>query len=186
MLEVVRKRFSAQEFERMAEAGVLAEDDRVELIEGEIVRMNPIGVRHQACVEMLVELFAPLVVRGAARLAVQNSVALGSHNEPYPDIALLRLRPDRYGSARPTATDILLVVEVADTTLGYDLGVKVPLYAGAGVVEVWVVNLGGEQLLLHRDPSPEGYRAISTLYRGGVVAPSALPGFSVDVSAILG
>ncbi len=155
MLEVARKRFTVQEFDRMGETGVLAEGDRVELIDGEIVQMNPIGTRHVACVARCDRLLA----RGAGDAAivfVQSPIQLGAYSEPQPDLAVVQPRLDFYESARPTASDVLLLVEVADTTLGYDRGTKVPLYARAGVPEVWVVDLGGAQVYVYREPTPDG------------------------------
>ena len=185
MLEAERYRFTVDEFDRMAEAGVLAEDSRVELLAGEIIQMPPIGARHAACVGTLNLLFAPLAVRGAALVWVQNPVWLGEVDEPCPDVVLLRPRADRYRTKHPTAADILLLVEVSDSTLRYDLIRKVPLYARAGVVEAWVVDLLHDRMLVHRNPGPDGYRTVTTLGRGDSVTAASFPDHSLAVSDIL-
>ena len=133
--EVSRRRFTAEEYRKMAEAGILHEDDRVELIGGEIVDMAPIGTRHLAWVVALTHL---LVVASEGRyfVSAQNSISLGDEDEPQPDLSLLRSRPDREAPRPPGPEDILLVVEVSDTTLAYDRRVKLPLYDRAGIPEV--------------------------------------------------
>ena len=127
-VELRRYRFTTTEYDRMAEAGVLGEDDRVELIEGEILEMSPMGRRHAACVDRLTR----LLVRGvgdAAIVRVQNPIVLSDHNEPQPDLALLRPRVDFYTAEHPGPEDALLVVEVSDSSVEYDRQIKVPLYA---------------------------------------------------------
>jgi Uma2 family endonuclease len=184
MLGAERYRFTVEEFDRMAEAGVLAEDSRVELLAGEIIQMPPIGARHAGCVGMLTYLFAPLVACGDAWLETQNPVRLGQADEPNPDVLVARPRQDHYRIKRPTAADILLLVEVSDSTLRYDLTQKVPLYARAGVSDMWVVDLLHDRLLVHRDPSPDGYRTVTTLGRGDTVAPSSFPDHTLFVEDI--
>lgn len=185
MLEVVRKRFTVQEFGQMVAAGVLTEDQRLELIQGEIVEMNPIGVRHANCVAKLTELLAPLALDRAALLWVQNPVRLGHETEVYPDVVLLRRRPNGYREAHATGEDALLVVEVSDTTLGYDRSVKLRLYARAGVQEVWIVDVGGEQVFLYQEPTVEGYQLTRVRRRGDTVAPLAFAEHAIAVEDIL-
>lgn len=184
VLEVARKRFTVAEFERMAEAGVLAQDSRLELLQGEIIEMNPIHPRHAACVLRLTRLFGRL--GDTAALSVQNPLVLDEHGEPQPDMLLLRPPLERYAATHPRPADVLLLVEVADTTFRYDSTVKVPLYARAGVREVWLVDLAGGRLLVYRDPAADGYRVVETLDRGDVVAPEAFPGFRVLAADVLG
>ncbi len=129
---LLRRPFTVAEYHRMAEAGVLGEDDRVELLEGEIVQMTPIGSRHAACVARLTHLFVDRL-QGRAQVNVQNPVHLSERSEPQPDLALLRPRPDFYARAHPGPADVLLLVEVAETSSDVDWTVKIPLYAGAGV-----------------------------------------------------
>ena len=161
---MIRHRFSAEDFHRMAEAGILGEDDRVELIRGEVVELSPIGKRHAYVLNALVDLLAPL--RGKALLSVQNPLLLSPDTEVYPDLALLQPPRTRYRDRLPEAKDALLVVEVADTSLRYDLQVKLHLYAQAGVPEVWVVDLEGKRVLVHRKPEGGGYREAEALGPG--------------------
>src|SRR6184192_4545534 len=136
------RRFSVDEYDRMGRAGVFHEDDRMELLDGQIVEMSPIGPGHAGCVRALTSLLTRLVA-GRALVSVQNPVRLGEHSEPQPDVALLVPRADAYRTAHPQPKDVLLVIEVADASLEHDRDVKVPLYAAAGVPEVWLVNLRG-------------------------------------------
>jgi len=179
------RRFTVDEYYRMAEAGILREDDRVELLNGEIVRMSPIGKDHAACVDVLTELFVALV-RGRAQVRIQGPVRLGRHGEPQPDVALLGPRADRYRSGHPEPPDVLLVVEVADTSLDYDREVKIPEYARAGISEAWLVDLVGEAVEVHRDPAPDGYRDVRRARRGETVDVAAFPGIEIGVDDILG
>lgn len=168
----------------MAAAGLFGEDDRVELLEGEIVEMTPIGSRHAACVNQLNELFSDRLRRRAV-VSVQNPVRLATHSEPQPDLALLRLRPDRYAGRHPGPDDVLLLVEVADTTRRWDREHKVPLYAAAGVGEVWLVDVEGEELEVFRCPEGGGYRDVILARPGDTVAPDALPDVVLDVAELL-
>jgi len=183
-LTVVRRRFTVDEYHRMAEAGILGEDDRVELIEGEIVTMSPIGSRHASCVAKLTALFSR--VQEQWIVWVQNPIRLGKHSEPQPDVALLKPREDFYATAHPGPEDILLVVEIAETSTDYDRTVKVPLYARFGIPEVWLVDLAGEHIEVYRKPSPQGYREVQHLRRGRKVIPQELPCIQIAVDDILG
>lgn len=181
--EIVRRRFTVHDYHRMGEAGILHEDDRVELIEGEIVEMAAIGTRHFACVNQLNR----LLVRGvgdAAIVSVQNPVRLDEHTEPQPDLTVLRVRD--YRESLPMPGDVLLLIEVSDTTLAYDRGVKLPLYARAGIREVWIVDLPSEVIERHTDPSANGYRGLKKVRRGEKIEFAALPELSFRVDAVLG
>ncbi|HAR68534.1 MAG TPA: Uma2 family endonuclease [Thermus scotoductus] len=158
---MTRHKVSLEEFHRMVEAGVFPEDSRLELVEGDLVEMSPIGKRHAAKVAKLTALFGPLVPQKAI-LFVQSPLVVGN-SELYPDLALLQPRSDFYEEGLPTAEDALLVVEVAETSFCYDLEVKVPLYAKGGVPEVWVVDLEGRRVLVHREPREGGYKEVRTL-----------------------
>ncbi|GIX47745.1 MAG: hypothetical protein KatS3mg131_1956 [Candidatus Tectimicrobiota bacterium] len=138
-----KRRFTVAEYHKLAEAGILSEDERVELIEGEIVAMAPIGSRHAGAVKRLLDQFIPLQAARRVLLSVQDPIRLGEHSEPQPDVALLRPRPDFYAAEHPGPEEVLLVVEVAETSAEYDREVKVPLYARFGVPEVWLVDLAG-------------------------------------------
>jgi hypothetical protein len=152
-----RRRFTRAEYYRMAEAGILGEDDRVELIEGEIVQMSPIGDRHVAFVMNLGRL---LTLRLAERafVSVQSPVVLTADTEPQPDLAVLR--PRAYKERKPHADDVLLLIEAADTSLAYDRTTKLRLYARAGIPEYWVVDCAAESVEVYRDPSGESYRDV--------------------------
>jgi Uma2 family endonuclease len=182
---VGRRRFTVDEYHRLAECGVLGEDDRVELIGGEIVRMAAMGARHAACVTGLTELLVPRLA-GVAVVRVQLPVAIPEHDEPEPDIALARPRPDRYAAAHPQPRDILLVIEVADTSLSYDREVKLPVYARAGVPESWLFDLAGRGIERHTEPVPEGYRRVARAGRGERLASTVLPDLRFDADELLG
>ncbi len=161
---MTRHKVSLEEFHRMVEAGVFPEDSRLELVEGDLVEMSPIGKRHAAKVAKLTALFGPLVPQKAI-LFVQSPLVVGN-SELYPDLALLKPRPDFYEERLPEAQDALLVVEVAETSLRHDLEVKLPLYAKAGIPEVWVVDLVREKVHVFRKPQGEGYGEGETLGPG--------------------
>jgi Uma2 family endonuclease len=154
---VLKRLFSVDEFHQMAEAGVFHEDDRLELLNGEIVQMTPIGREHASCVARLTERFGEHC-RGTAIVWVQNPLVLDDGTEFYPDIALLVRRSDFYLESHPRPGDALMVVEVPDTTLAYDRTVKLPRYARAGVREVWIVDLAGRGIEVYRQPEGGDYR----------------------------
>ena len=184
-VQLLRRSFTVAEYHRMAEAGILREDDRVELIEGEIVQMTPIGSRHAACVMRLIQLLSRQLGQGVL-VNVQNPIRLGEYSEPQPDVTLLRFRPDFYAQSHPGPTDVLLAVEVAETSAVYDRDVKLPLYARAGIPEVWLVDLSAEGMEVHRDPAAQGYRQVRRVGRGERVTPGALPELDLAVDDILG
>jgi len=157
-----RHRLTVSDFHRMGEAGIFAAGDRVELIDGEIIDMSPIGALHAAIVDCLVR-YLGRSVGDSVIVRCQNPVRLDDVSEPEPDIALLRPRADGYMSAHPGPEDVLVVIEVADTSLAYDLGVKVPLYARHGIPEAWVIDAATRQTRVFREPSAEGYRLESTV-----------------------
>ena len=169
-------RLTVDEYYRMAKVGLLPPNARVELIEGEIIDMAPIGSRHAAAVDLLAERFIE-ALRGAALVRVQGPVRLSARSEPQPDLALLRPRADRYADNHPTAADILLIVEVSDTTLDYDRDVKARLYASHGIPELWIVDLENNKLRLFRDPR-RGEYAAQSIARAGVMR---VPGLAIDV-----
>ncbi len=184
-LEVTRRRFTAAEYARMGEAGVLHEDDRVELIEGEILESAPIGYGHAACVRRLTGLFSRLLGDGV-QVSVQNPIDLNEHNQPQPDVVLLRPRNDFSSSAHPTAADILLVVEVAETSGEYDRQIKVPLYALHGIDEVWLVDLRQRRVLVYRDASADSYRTARSFQSSDALSAPAFTDLRVMVADILG
>lgn len=167
----------------MGEAGILAPDARVELIEGEIIDMAPIGSRHAGIVEQLSYLFEQ-ALRGRAMIRAQNPVSLGARSEPQPDVALVRPRSDFYKSAHPRPSDILLLVEVADASLDHDRDVKMPLYAAHGIPEAWLIDLESSLLTRYREPGPAGYGRAESLEASRSVAVSAFGDVSIDLSAL--
>ena len=181
--EVARRRFTVHEYHRMAEAGILHEDDRVELIEGEVSEMSPIGALHASAVRNLNRLIGQQVSEEFL-VDVQNPVRLDEDNEPEPDLAVIRMRD--YRDSLPGPEDVLLLIEVADTTLSYDRNVKLPLYTRSGIPEVWIVDLEGEIVERHTAPSGEIYRHLERVRRGETLAPAALPDLSFDANAVFG
>ena len=184
-LEVQRKRFTVDEYHRMGEIGILSKDDRVELIEGEIVKMMPIGNRHLGCVNAAATKFT-IALAGRAVISVQNPLQLSDLSEPQPDIVVLKPRKDFYRSKRPQMTDSLLAIEVADTSIEYDREVKLGLYAQAGVPEVWIENLEENVLLVYRDVTPKGYKTQLSFPRSAAVSPQAFPDVTFQVKELLG
>lgn len=151
-----RHAYSVDDYYRMAEAGILRPGDRVELIEGEIIDMVPIGSRHAAAVTRIGNTLM-FSVGSEAIVAIQNPIRLSQYSEPQPDIALLRPRADFYAAVHPGPGDVLLLVEVADSTLRFDRDIKLPLYARHGIPEVWLVDIENAQFTIHRDPHAHGY-----------------------------
>jgi Uma2 family endonuclease len=180
---VARRRFLVDDYERMGTAGILTEDDRVELIAGEIVEMSPIGGRHVGRVNLLADLLAD-VVRREALISVQNPIRLSADGEPQPDITLLRRGVSL--DAVPTPADVLLVIEVADSSRDYDRGVKLPLYAAAGIEETWLVDLVAEIIERHTDPYDGIYRRVASARRGESLASTVLPAMVLSADHVLG
>lgn len=178
------RRFTVEEFSRMAEAGILHEDDRVELLDGEIVQMTPIGSRHAACVARLDRALTRRV-NDRAIVWVQNPLRLSEHDEVYPDVSLLRPRDDFYAAAPPGPGDAFVVVEVAESSLAYDRGEKTAAYARAGVPELWIVDIAAGQVLVRRAPAHGGYRIAETRRRAERIEVAALPGVVLEVDEIL-
>jgi Uma2 family endonuclease len=178
-------RFTVTEYYRMGEAGIFTEDDRVELIEGQVVTMVPIGGPHASTVDIFTNTFAPRV-QGRAIVRVQNPLHLSEYSEPQPDLMLLRPRRDYYRQAHPGPEDVLLLIEVADTTVEYDRDVKIPLYARAGIPEVWLTDLTQEVIDVYRSPTPTGYQQVQRFRRGQRLAPQALPDLEINAQDILG
>jgi Uma2 family endonuclease len=185
-VQLVTYRFTVQDYHRMAEAGIFHEDDRLELLEGEIVEMPPIGPGHAGGVKRLMNSFLPLQGERKAIISVQDPIRLGEHSEPQPDLALLKPHPDFYAREHPSPEDVFLVVEVMDSSASYDREVKVPLYARFGIPETWLMDVEQGLIEVYRSPSPEGYQQVRTLRRGEGLSPQAFPELSVTVDELLG
>jgi Uma2 family endonuclease len=181
---VERKLFTVEQYEQMVSTGVLGEDERLELIEGDIVDMSPIGSAHLAHVNRLTHLFVQRV--GAlAQVSVQNPIRL-ANSEPQPDIALLRPRADYYAQAIPKPADVLLLIEVADSTAAYDRSIKVPLYASGGIPEVWLIDLQERVIEVYRGAAASRYKESHTLVGPDVATILAIPDFNLSVDEIIG
>jgi Uma2 family endonuclease len=177
--------FTVESYHRLAEAGILGEDDRVELLDGQIVQMTPIGADHAASVDALTRLLVR-AVGDAAIVRVQNPIVLDPRSEPQPDLALLRPHPTQYHSAHPSAGDILLVIEVADSSLAFDRKVKLPYYAAAGIPEAWLVDLEHDTVEVHRQPSAEAYTEVQMLGRGETLRPNLIAEATIPINDVLG
>ena len=177
--------FNVDEYYRMAEVGLLSEDDRVELIEGEIVEMSPIGRTHAGTVNRLNK-FLNRKLDDSVIVSIQNPVRIDDFSEPQPDLALLKPRKDFYSKSHPGPEDVLVVIEVSDTTVNYDRNRKLPLYARAGIVEAWLIVLPKDIIEVHSQPRNGKYQKVQRLKRGKSLTSSAIPGFACKVEDLLG
>lgn len=176
-------RFSVDDYFRMAESGVFAPGAKVELIEGEIVDRLPIGPFHSGSVNYLGEIFGE-ASKGRWQVACQSPLLLGPHDVPEPDVMLLRRSEDRYKTQHPEAEDVYLIVEVSDSSLTYDQLTKLPIYAKAGIREVWILNVPQKQLEVYREPEFSGYRS-KTVLRSASIAPELFPDALVPVEKLV-
>ena len=184
-IAVTTRKFTVDEYHTMIQSGILHEDDRVELLEGEIVEMSPISSRHAACVKQLLKLFSPLNLNNEIVLSVQDPVSLGPHSEPQPDLSLLKPRDDFYQSSHPSPNDIYLIIEVAESSQQVDRDVKLPLYARAGIREVWLIDLVNEAVERYLEPKGDAYQRIEKYVSGQELSPQAFPDFRLAVKDIL-
>jgi hypothetical protein len=182
---VAPHRFTVHDFHRMGESGILTETDRVELIEGEIVEMTPIGARHASTVKRLIHLFSRHLGEQGI-VGAQDPIVLGDLSEPQPDIVVLRPRQDFYAAGHPGPGDVFLLVEVADTSQTYDRRVKLPLYARHGIPELWIVDLAAEVIEVYREPVGEAFQVAEVAGRGEQVRPAEIAGLVLAVDDVLG
>ena len=184
-VQLLRRKFTIAQYHKMAESGIINESDRVELIQGEIVEMASIGRRHAACVSRINQ---KLTIRLGERAIVwpQNPVELNDNSEPQPDVALLQPRSDFYEAEKPQAQDIILIIEVADTTVEADRNVKIPLYAENGIMEVWLVDINAECVEVYRELTPNGYQQLQRFQRGQTLSIQAFPDVAIAIDEILG
>ncbi len=181
-----RRGFTNAEYHALAWAEILEPDERVQLIAGDIIVMSPVGNRHAECVDLIDDVFTPVRLAPArARVRVQGPMVMPDHSEPEPDLMLLKLREGGYISGHPRPEDVLLLVEVSDSTLRYDRDVKLSLYAAAGVPEVWLVNLREDWVGSFTKPAEDGYRATRRYALGDSIAPQAFPDISIPVERII-
>jgi Uma2 family endonuclease len=177
-------RWTVREFHRMVDTGLFNEDDRIELIEGEIIKMAPIGSGHAGRVKRLNHTLT-IMLNEKAVVSVQDPVVLGNYSEPQPDIAVLCWRDDFYTQANPVAEDILLIIEVADSTVRYDRSTKLPVYARHGIPEVWIVNLPQQRIEVYRK-LVDGEYGETMHHRSGRISPELLPAAVIDVAGLFG
>lgn len=169
----------------MGETGIFPPDERLELIEGDIYEISPIGSPHAACVKYLSRLLNELFGKDSI-VGVQDPIRLDDFSEPQPDLTLLRWRGDFYRNAHPTPADVLLVIEVADTTVETDRKVKIPLYARAGVPEVWLVNIPEEAVEIYSEPADDAYRVATRNARGEHAQSATLKELTLSVGELFG
>ena len=182
---VTRRPLTVAEYHRMGEVGILTRDDRVELIEGQLVAMSPIGSAHAGTSNALTRRLV-LAVGDRGIVAVGNPVQLDDLSEPQPDFAVLKAREDDYRRATPRPDEVLLIIEVADSSLAYDRNVKRSLYARHGIPEFWIVNLVAGEVEVCRSAEGDQYAAVSRIGREGVLEPLLLPGVVIPLAALLG
>ena len=180
-----RYRFTVTQYERLAAVGILTEDSRVELLEGEIIVMPPIDSSHSGRINVLMACFTPFLGNSAI-LTVQNPVRLNDFSEPQPDLMLLRFREDYYVKSHPTPDDVLILIEISNTTLAYDRGVKLHYYALAGIPEVWVIDLNAELIEQYTRPENGAYGEIKKIGRGASISATLMPSVTLKADQILG
>ena len=180
-----RRRFTVAEYYAMADAGILSEIDRVELLDGDIIVMPPIGDWHAFGVNRIVAVFPSTLLKEQAILSVQNPVRLDAGSEPQPDVMLLRWRDDFYRNGHPGPGDVLLLIEVADSTVEFDRTVKLAAYARAGIPEVWIVNRPSQRIEVYTEPSGDKYATIRYAGPGESIAPQPFPDIVLEVARII-
>ena len=184
-LRHVNYRFTVDDYNRMAETGIRREDARVELIEGEIKMMSPIGSRHASTVDRS-DRALKRILGDNYIVRVQGPIQLDDYSEPQPDLAVLHFRDDFYATGHPVPADVLLVIEVADSTLQEDRKIKMPLYARAGIREAWLVDLKTETIVRYASPRDGRHRVVRRFHRGQDLALAAIPNVRLPVTAIRG
>ncbi|MEH1921860.1 Uma2 family endonuclease [Nostoc sp.] len=184
-VQLLRRKFTIEQYHKMVESGILTEDDRVELIRGEIIDMSPIGTKHAACVNRLINLLVQLLGKRVI-VAAQNPVALNDNSQPQPDVALLKPRDDFYATAHPQPQDIFLLIEVADSTVMYDREEKIPLYAEANIIEVWLVDINEQIVEVYQQPTAAGYQLMQKFASGQTLSIKAFPNVNITVNEIFG
>lgn len=183
--EIIKKRFTVDEYYRMAEAGILQPQDRVELIDGEIIQMSPIGHRHWVRVSRTSAMFFTAFGNKAV-LSTQSPLRLNEWTEPQPDLIVFKPRSDFYAAKVPTPHDVLFLMEIADTSLIYDRNIKIPLFAAAGIPEVWIEDAKRDVLYVYRNPRGVSYAAVIELRRGDSVSPIAFPDIQFAINELFG
>ncbi len=184
VIQLVRHKFTVEQYHQMAETGIISSSDRLELINGEIIEMSPIGIRHASCVKKLIN----LLTRKLGNLAIidaQDPIKLNDSSEPQPDIALLHPRDDFYATAHPQPQDIFLLIEVADTTITLDREVKVPLYANSGIIELWLIDINNQVIEVYYEPLGDCYKYMQQFQAGQTIYLQSFPNLGFEVNEIL-
>jgi Uma2 family endonuclease len=176
---IIPHRFSTADYLEMIEKGILGPDDHVELVEGMIVDMAPAGIPHNGFLMTMVELLTPLV--GRYKIAIQGTLSVSEGQVYDPDVMILRQRPDRYKSSLPDASDVLLVIEAAASSMPRDQQTKLPVYAAAGIPEYWIADLGREVILVHRKPRGSKFTTIEQRQGDDIVSPACAADLSFAV-----
>jgi len=184
-MTAIRRQFTVEDYHRMRDAGIFGEDDRIELLDGEIIQMSPIGPLHAAIVRRINTLLGQLSL-GQHIVSVQDPVELSDASEPQPDVAILKYRTDFYGSSHPQSHEIMLLIEVSDSSLEYDKENKLPRYAASFIPEVWIVDVEHQQVEQYSDPANGSYRTKRTWLHGDTVTSIYLPVITAHVNDILG
>ena len=184
-VQISRRLFTVNEFKRMLEAGILTEDERVELIEGEVCKMSPVGSQHAACVKRLNAILSRLLGTTVI-ISVQDPIRLTDYTEPLPDLAVLRPQADFYAHEHPGPEAVLLLIEVAETSFAYDRNEKLPRYAEAGIPEVWLVDLAGETIIQSANPQGRRYTTTTQVKQGQMIQSTRLPQLQIEAAEILG
>ncbi len=179
-----RKKFTVEEYYQLGEVGIIGADERTELIDGDIVYMAPMGSRHGGCIARLLEIFFDALGKRAT-VTSQTPVRLNGQFEPQPDLLILKRRADFYTESHPQPQDVYLLIEVADTSIDDDRNVKSVLYARAGIIELWIVNIPAELVEVYRTPSANGYESIQQFRRGDTISPLAFRDVAIAVDEIL-
>ena len=176
-------RLTVEQYYKMAEVGILGIEHRTELIEGEIIEMSPIGAKHAGTINRLSRVLSPRI-SDQAIISIQNSIRLNDSSEPQPDLAILHLRDDCYTESIPTPTEIFLLIEVSDSTLKYDREVKIPLYAKAGIPEVWIANIEEQIFEVYKSPNQDRYEQVQNYGKGEVISMSMFANIAIAVDEV--
>jgi len=183
------RHFSVDEYHKMGELGIFSEDERIELINGVIIKMSPIGSEHAATVKKLNQIFSNILSPNEATIGIQDPVILDDGTEPQPDISILKPRDDTYAFEHPHSNDILLIVEVADTSVDDDCLIKLPKYAESSIPEVWLVNIPERKIDVYQHPignkANAGYKIRIEYREADTVTSQAFPEIKIDVSDVL-
>ncbi|OUL27491.1 hypothetical protein BV378_09965 [Nostoc sp. RF31YmG] len=184
-VQLLRRKFTVEQYHKMIESGILTKDDRVELIRGEIIEMSPIGTKHAACVKCLNKLLSSKL-KDKVLIAIQDPVKLDNNSQPQPDVALLKPRDDFYATAHPQPQDIFLLIEVSDSTVVYDREEKIPLYAEANIIEVWLVDINEQIVEVYQQPTAAAYQLMHKFASGQTLSIPVFPDVNITVNEIFG